>query len=145
MFDARDKLKRSKFHIDEEEISPIEIIGKNQYVRMVCFDYLNKKMAVISIVQSAKEPLINFYDIDNVIKCELEVNDKETYTLNEEVGYELKSVKLKISRNDIINPEYIIGLLPKLVNNPDMTFRIDYFDFAKEVQKHILSLNKKTK
>lgn len=146
MFDARDKLKRARFHIDEEEISPIQIIGKNQYVKMVCIDALSQKMAVISIVQSLKDPAIVMYDITNVEKCELEVNDKELYSAtNKEVGYELKSIKLKITRSDITNPEDSIELLPKIVNNPNMLFRRDYFDFARDIQKHILKINKVAK
>ena len=143
MLEARELLKKSKFHIDEEEISPIEVLGNNQYLKMVCIDTMRKNMAVISIMESAKDPFIKVYNIDNVIKCNLEVNDKEIYDEdNEEVGYELKSIKLCIKRDDIEDKEYIIGLLPKIINNPEMVFRKDYFDFAREVQKHIKKLNK---
>ncbi|MEG2484863.1 MAG: hypothetical protein RSB51_05275 [Clostridia bacterium] len=138
MFEAKEKLKAKKFNVDFEIVSPVENVGKAVYLKMACFDDNDKKMAIISIVQNAKDFLINYYDIDNIIKCEMEVNDKEVYVGKDEVDYKLKSIKLNIQRNDIYNPEYTIGILPKLVSNPEKTFRAEYFEFARQIQAKIL-------
>lgn len=139
MLEAKENLEKTGFKIDTELISPIEEIGNNIYIKLVHFDLDNKKMAVTSISQSAKRYVQNIFDLKHAIDCKLIINDKEGEMGSNE---EFKCLKLEVQSMDTYNPKLVIGILPKVVTNPEKTFKAEYLDFGHEIYRIVKEIIK---
>ena len=144
MLEARENLEKNNFKIDKELISPIEEIKGTIYIKLVHFDLDNKKMAVTSISQSAKHYVQNIYDLNHAIDCKITLNDNENIEIARN-DPEFKSLQIEIQSLDTYNPKVNIGILPKIVANPEKTFKKEYVDFGNEIFriiKEIIKLNR---
>ncbi len=139
MLEAKENLEKTGFKIDTELISPIEEIGDNIYIKLVHFDLDNKKMAVTSISQSAKRYVQNIFDLKHAIDCKLIINDKEDEA---NIEGDFKCLKLEVQSMDTYNPKVVIGILPKVVSNPEKTFKTEYLDFGNEIYRIIKEIIK---